>query len=97
MYDSTSSDSFDSLAYWVSELQQQSDQSILICVVASKIDYSEKEEVPIKQASTYAKSIKASLHQTSAKDGTGVNELYQEIADKLYSASLAGEVAVSAK
>ena len=72
VYDSTCSESFDSLQYWVNELQQQSDQNILICVVASKIDFSEKEEVPIKQANTYAKSIKATLHQTSSKDGTGI-------------------------
>ena len=92
MYDSTSAESFESLQYWVNELQQQSDAGILICVVASKIDYSEKEEVPVKQAGQYAKSIKASLHQTSAKDGTGVAELYNEIAEKLYTANLAGEV-----
>ena len=67
----------------------------MICVVASKIDYSEKEEVPIKQAATYTKSIKGTLYQTSAKDGTGINEMYQDIADKLYNASLAGEFAVS--
>ena len=61
-------------------------------MVASKIDYSEKEEVPIKQAGAYSKSIKASLHQTSAKDGTGIAELYNEIAEKLYVSHLAGEV-----
>ena len=48
----------------------------MICVVASKIDYSEAEEVPIKQANTYAKSIRAQLYQTSAKDGTGIAELF---------------------
>jgi len=41
-------------------------------VVASKIDNSDAEEVPIKQASEYAKSIKAQFYQTSSKDGTGI-------------------------
>ena len=52
--------------------------------MASKTDYPEKEEVPIKQAGTYAKSIKATLHQTSAKDGTGIGDLFNEIAEKLH-------------
>ena len=77
MYDCTSSESFESLSYWVEELQQQeNEKNIQICVVASKTDYSEKEEVSIKQAGQYAKQIKATLHQTSAKEGTGVAELY---------------------
>jgi len=61
VYDSTSSESFNSLQYWVDELQNQSGNNILICVVASKTDFSEAEEVPIKQANEYAKSIKATL------------------------------------
>lgn len=60
VYDSTSSDSFDSLQYWVDELQQQQNNvNIQIAVVASKTDYQEAEEVSIKQANTYAKGIKA--------------------------------------
>lgn len=40
VYDSTSSESFDSLQYWVDELQQQQDKAnIQIAVVASKTDY----------------------------------------------------------
>ena len=62
VYDSTSLESFESLQYWVNELQQQTEQNIQICVVASKIDYTEKEEVGIKQAGQYAKNIKATLH-----------------------------------
>ena len=45
-------------------------------MVASKTDYQEAEEVSIKQANTYAKGIKAQLYQTSAKDGTGINECF---------------------
>ena len=60
-------------------------------MIASKIDWSEKEEVPIKQANKYAEKINAALHQTSSKDGTGIQELYQEIAEKLYVKFLAGE------
>ena len=44
----------------------------MLCVVASKIDDAEAEEVPIKQATDYAKTIKAQFYQTSAKDGTGI-------------------------
>ena len=41
-------------------------------------------EVPIKQATIYAKSVGASIHETSAKDGTGIDEMFQYLAERLY-------------
>lgn len=57
---------------------------MVICVIASKVDYADAEEVPISKASEYAKSINAQFYQTSAKDGTGVNQLFQSVAQRLY-------------
>ena len=46
VYDSTSSESFDGLQYWVDELQQQANAGTLVlCVIASKVDDTEHEEV----------------------------------------------------
>ena len=36
----------------------------------------------IEEATEYAQSVNASFHQTSAKEGTGIQELFQDIADK---------------
>ena len=76
VYDSTSAESFDGMQFWVEELKQQSSGSIILSVVASKVDNQEAEEVPIKKATDYAKSIKAQFYQTSSKDGTGIEQLF---------------------
>ena len=61
MYDSTSNESFESLQFWVDELKEQTDGTVIKCVVASKTDWSEAEEVTVKQASDYSKSVGASF------------------------------------
>ena len=47
VYDSTSSESFEAMSFWVKELQEHQ-ESVLINVVASKIDDDLREEVPLK-------------------------------------------------
>ena len=91
VYDSTCSDSFDKLDYWVKELQERGETSVMLNIVASKIDDDAREEVPLRQAGDYAKKNKADFFQTSAKDGTGIDELFTQIAEKLYTKMLAGE------
>lgn len=89
-YDSTSSDSFESLSYWVDELSQKgSENEIIKVVAATKIDYVDASEVPIKQAKQYAQQVDASFHQTSAKDGTGITALFQAVAEKVYTNDVA--------
>ena len=45
----------------------------------------------IQEASDFAKSINADLHLTSAKEGTGVFELFTDVANKLNNMQLANE------
>jgi len=45
-------------------------------VVATKTDWVDRAEVPLKTAKAYAQSLKAVFMQTSAKDGTGISQLY---------------------
>ena len=91
VYDSTSKESFEALSFWVKELEERGQKNVLINVVASKIDDDVHEEVQLKTAATYAKSIGAKFHQTSAKDGTGIQDLFQLTAETLYTRLLAGE------
>ena len=64
-------------------------ESILMYVISSKVDDQKSEEISVNAGNTYAKKIGASFHQTSAKDGTGVDDLFQTIADKLYLKNIA--------
>ena len=92
-YDSTSEESYDSLSYWADELRSKSDNdNIVIAIVATKTDWVDRAEVPLKTAKAYAQSLNATFVQTSAKEGTGINQLYQQLAEKLYLQELAGNV-----
>ena len=96
VYDSTSQESFEGLQYWVDELQQQANAGqLILCVVASKVDDTEHEEVTIKKATEYSKSIGAQMYQTSSKDGTGIQNLFTAISERLHLASLAKGIEVS--
>ena len=77
-YDSTSEESYDSLSYWADELRSKSDNNnIIMAICATKADWVDRAEVPLKTAKAYAQSLNAMFMQTSAKEGTGVNQLYQ--------------------
>ena len=54
-YDSTSEDSYDSLQYWADELSSKADNdSVVMAIVATKTDWVDKAEVPLKTAKAYA-------------------------------------------
>lgn len=63
-----------------------------MAIVATKTDWVDNAEVPLKTAKAYAQSLNAVFMQTSAKEGTGISNLYSQIAEKLYLQDLAGNV-----
>ena len=84
VYDCTNLDSFESVGKWMREIEENSSQNILIFLVSNKCDMADEEMVSIKQAMEYAKKIKASgFRQTSAKENIGIEELFQQVAEKL--------------
>ncbi len=55
VYDSTNSDSFESLSYWVDELSEKVAQDgVVLAVVASKADYVEASQVSMKRGKEFA-------------------------------------------
>jgi len=77
--------SFKEVESWAEELSQNSGGETALVVVGNKRDlfYANGSEpaqphVP-KAARTYAESINAMYIETSAKDGTGINELFSEL------------------
>ena len=87
MYDTTFKDSFDSAKTWIQDLKDNANISdILIAIVGNKCDLEDKLEVTTEEAHQFAKQVSADIiKETSAKDNSGINELFMEIAKKLYS------------
>ena len=53
--------------------------------MGNKCDLTENQEVTLEEAHAYAKMINADIiKETSARDNNGIDELFQEIGEKLY-------------
>jgi len=66
---------FMNLETWLDQLRQYSDPNIVICIVGNKIDLPARE-VTTQEASTFAKDNGCFYMETSALDGTGVNQAF---------------------
>ena len=87
VYDITSKTSFEGLQnYWIPQVKDSSPENIILIIAANKMDLFEREQVDEADAKKYAKEVKASFVPTSAKDSSGINKIFLEIAKK-YSGS----------
>ena len=76
VYDLTKKASLDSLFYWIDELRAKAPKGIKLAVAANKADLIEAQAGDPFDAHTFADSHNAIYKMTSAKDGTGVKELF---------------------
>ena len=83
VYDITTQSSFNGLKdYWAKEIREISPEDIILAVVANKSDDYMEQEVDMQEGKNLAKELNAIFQATSAKLGTGVNELFTLIAQK---------------
>ena len=84
-YDVTNEQSLESLEYWIEELKTKADNDILLCLAGNKVDVPSNEiKVSHSKAKKFAQENKMIFYETSARLGTGVVELFTDIAKKLY-------------
>ena len=80
VYDITMKKSFEKLEKWIQELKDNiSERDIKIHIVANKSDLIEHKVVGTADVLEFASKHKADHHLTSAKDGTGINDLFMSI------------------
>jgi Ras-related protein Rab-5C len=83
VYDITTQSSFNGLKdYWAKEIRESSPEDIIVAVVANKSDDYMEQQVDMQDGKNLAKELNAIFQTTSAKLGTGVNELFTLIAQK---------------
>jgi hypothetical protein len=71
--------SFEKAKSWVRELQRQADPSIVIILVGNKADLSANRKTSREMGEAYAQEEGLLFTEASAKDGTGVEELFMAI------------------
>ncbi len=81
VYDITNRDSFTQLNYWLGELKVRAPEKIKVAIAANKFDLVEQQVVDIEEAAKFAKEHHAIHQLTSAKEATGVRDLFIKIAD----------------
>ena len=83
VYDITQKDSFENMKnYWYEQLQEFGSKNIILGVAGNKCDMYDKEEVNENEAKQFAEKIGAFFGITSAKNNTGINELFMNAANK---------------
>ena len=83
VYDITRKDTFDNLKNcWYRDLKENGDPNIVIGIAGSKSDLYDNEAVPEQEAREFAKSIDAVFGLTSARNNTGIDELFKELGKK---------------
>jgi small GTP-binding protein len=83
VYDITKKQTFDELKnFWVEQVRTFSSENVLFAVVGNKADLYTKEEVNENMGQEFADQINGVFAQTSAKHGTGINDLFQTVVEK---------------
>eukprot|EP00486_Rosalina_sp_Unknown_P014521 CAMPEP_0201581018 /NCGR_PEP_ID=MMETSP0190_2-20130828/60900_1 /ASSEMBLY_ACC=CAM_ASM_000263 /TAXON_ID=37353 /ORGANISM="Rosalina sp." /LENGTH=179 /DNA_ID=CAMNT_0048018165 /DNA_START=193 /DNA_END=729 /DNA_ORIENTATION=- len=90
VFDCTVPKSLQSVKNWVKELQEHVDVSedIVLILAANKCDLSgansKESKSLMNEASEYAKEIGAKLWKTSAKASININEMFNDVAQSIY-------------
>ncbi len=83
VYDITTITSFKGLKeYWSKEIKENSPDDIILAVVANKSDDYLEQQVTTQEGKELAKELNAIFQTTSAKLGSGINELFTLIGEK---------------
>ncbi len=93
VFDVTDPSTMDRLPDWVSELQSRGLPDIILTIASNKADVASAAPVSVSpdDAQRYANSIGASLFETSAKTGKGIEDLFNDLAQKLLDKHLASQ------
>ena len=97
IFDLTNYDSFINVKSWVSELKRNIEEAIILVVVGNKSDRVEERKIDSEEGRTYAVSIGASYHETSALYGEGIEAIFQTTAAEMLKLTNYNDVNTSIK
>merc|ERR1719440_363674 len=84
VYDVTKQPSYDNTERWLKELRDHADPTIVIMLVGNKCDLEDERAVLTDEARLMAEKNNLSFIETSAKNGTNVEEAFKNILFEIY-------------
>ena len=82
VYEITKKETYENVTkYWYDQLQEFGAKDIIIGVAGNKCDLYDQEEVNENEARQFADKIGAFFELTSAKNNTGITEIFQKAAE----------------
>ena len=84
-FDLSSAKTFESVDYWIKEIDKNCKDSRIIAMAGNKSDIDEsRKQVSLSMASEYAKNNGILIYsETSAKTGEGVSEIFEQIVSEI--------------
>jgi small GTP-binding protein len=83
VYDVTNPSTFQSVTKWFEEIREYADPNISILVVGNKCDLQSEKSVSTTEGHEFATRESASFMETSALDGTNVNESFAQLVGEI--------------
>ena len=83
VYDIRRKESFESIKdYWYEQVKTSGEENMVFGVVGNKCDLFQEEKVTEEEGKKFAKEIGAVFQLTSCKENIGIDELFQQCAQK---------------
>ncbi|ORD95117.1 GTPase SAR1 related small G protein [Enterospora canceri] len=83
VYDVTSNESFEQAKKWIRDLKVEKPENFLKVLVANKTDLENEMIITEEMGRKYAEEEGIAFHQTSAKTGKNIKEMFLAISEKL--------------
>ena len=83
VYDVTKEDTFDKVQGWYDDIKASGDKDCLIGIIGNKIDLEESRKVSTEIGKKKADELKCLFAETSALQGVGINEAFEELVKQI--------------
>ena len=84
IYDVTNKQSYENVQNWLTHIKEEANPNVIIYLAGNKIDVEEDQRViTTEDGQKIADEYKLPFKETSAKNGINVNEIFQELVEKI--------------
>ena len=83
IYDITSFATFDNVKNWISQIREEVSSNVVIYIAGNKSDLEEQRKVQTEEGKNLAEEYGFPFVETSAKDGTNINEAFEDMVERI--------------